>query len=191
MKTLPQSINELSSQKSINKWSGAVNLVLIEGEILFIKRSELMPSHKGQIAFMGGYKNENESPIECALREFSEESTLSTDILNPLGLLRPVQTSHGSLIIPVLSKANISKHQLLSEAKSNGEWDELFTVSKTYFEKKSRWVSAKWLNFDGKSGDIFFCPLEKESIYTKNELKSIEYLLWGVTAQMMWDFIHR
>ena len=35
-------------------WSGAVNMVFVEDSILLIKRTDDMPSHKGQVGFLEG-----------------------------------------------------------------------------------------------------------------------------------------
>ena len=42
-------------------WQGVVLLILFQHRILLIKRSEEVPSHKGQLAFMGGHKIESET----------------------------------------------------------------------------------------------------------------------------------
>ena len=40
-----------------------------------------MPSHKGQVGFMGGHKHEREDdPIQTALRELEEESSFTPQI---------------------------------------------------------------------------------------------------------------
>lgn len=196
MITLPQSIIELhrenshlNNSDSVLNWSGAVNLIILEKEIVFIKRSEDVPTHKGQIGFMGGHKMEKEDPIECALREFNEESSLNSNQLKPLGLLGPVQTSIGSTIIPVLSHLNVNKLEFFNKIQSNGEWDEVFSIKIENFFKLDRWVNGIWKNHQGDKGNILFYPIEKSEIFTINELKNEDYLLWGVTAQIVWNFL--
>jgi mannose-6-phosphate isomerase class I len=55
---LPKNILELSSttyqENLVKNWTGAVCMVCVENTIIYIKRSETMPTHKGQIAFIGG-----------------------------------------------------------------------------------------------------------------------------------------
>ena len=49
-------------------------LIIDDKEILFIKRSENLPTHKGHIAFPGGKKeNSDKNIVETALREAEEE----------------------------------------------------------------------------------------------------------------------
>ena len=49
-------------------------LVYKEKEVLFIKRSNDMPTHKGHIAFPGGKKEQRDlNIVETAVREASEE----------------------------------------------------------------------------------------------------------------------
>ena len=45
-----------SVEKTKNKYASVAVLFIDEDEILFIKRSENMPTHKGHIAFPGGKK---------------------------------------------------------------------------------------------------------------------------------------
>lgn len=198
MTTLPQSINELCSdyshnfsKKQLDMWSGAVNFIIIQGEVLLIKRCEDVPTHKGQIAFMGGHKNFNEDPISCALREFSEESSVNCLHLTPLGLLPPAKTSKGSLIIPVLSTVNLLKEEFLTDLSSNGEWSEVFTVPLDFFKNRQNWLMGKWHDYQGEMGNILFCPLDKKKMFSVKELESLDYMLWGVTAKIIWNFVGR
>ncbi len=60
-------------------------LIVDDKEILFIKRSENLPTHKGHIAFPGGKKeNSDKNIVETALREAEENFLLNSHQLNHL-----------------------------------------------------------------------------------------------------------
>ena len=60
---------------------------------MYIKRSDNLPTHKGDIAFPGGKKEESDSDIvTTALREVQEELFLNPSTIRPFGVLDPVDT---------------------------------------------------------------------------------------------------
>ncbi|MDC3392676.1 NUDIX domain-containing protein, partial [Acidimicrobiia bacterium] len=68
-------------------------LVYKEKEVLFIKRSNDMPTHKGHIAFPGGKKEQSDlNIVETAVREASEELLILKNDVEPFGILEPVDT---------------------------------------------------------------------------------------------------
>ena len=68
-------------------------LVYKEKEVLFIKRSKDMPTHKGHIAFPGGKKEQRDlNIVETAVREASEELLILKNDVEPFGILEPVDT---------------------------------------------------------------------------------------------------
>ena len=68
-------------------------LINSKKEILYIKRSDNLPTHKGDIAFPGGKKEESDSDIvTTALREVQEELFLNPSTIHPFGVLDPVDT---------------------------------------------------------------------------------------------------
>ena len=86
---------ELNIQNESKKENYAAVAILIydEKEILFIKRSNDMPTHKGHIAFPGGKKEIDDlSIVDTATREASEELLISRTDVQPFGQLDPVDT---------------------------------------------------------------------------------------------------
>lgn len=73
-----------------------------ETHLLFIKRSDRVAWHKGEIAFPGGRVEDSDaSPLEAALRETEEELGIPRRDVVPLGALEPVATVvSGMLIYP-------------------------------------------------------------------------------------------
>jgi 8-oxo-dGTP pyrophosphatase MutT (NUDIX family) len=71
-----------------------------EYHILFIKRTERVPTHKGQISFPGGAcEPEDGSRCDTALRESTEEIGLPADCVEILGELDDFFTVSSSYII--------------------------------------------------------------------------------------------
>ena len=73
-------------------------------KLLFTTRTDDMPSHAGQISFPGGKQKDEESIIDCALRENFEEVGIEKEKLEILGSM-PVMPSLISrfYITPVIS----------------------------------------------------------------------------------------
>ena len=179
----------LSQKPEECKWSGAVNFLFVRDHILLIKRSEQMPTHAGQIAFAGGHKNDSEmDPIETALRELTEETAIDSSTVNTIGILDPVKTSTQSVIIPVVSHIDVDPCELITKLVSNGEWDEALLVPIEYFEDEARWSYALSVNATGEY-KINFCAIQKGYfLSTSSDPDTEMHLLWGATAQMMWNF---
>lgn len=75
--------------------------------LLFLKRTETVETHKGQIAFPGGScdPEDFQSPLkECAtaLRETNEETGLAYDDIEIIGKLPPVWSASGFIVTPVV-----------------------------------------------------------------------------------------
>ena len=71
--------------------------------LIFEKRVERPMRHSGEISFPGGVLENDETPIETALRETQEEIGIDPREIEVLGYLKPTKTkSSGFLIIPVV-----------------------------------------------------------------------------------------
>ena len=76
-----------------NDYAAVSILIFEKKEILYIKRSDEMPTHKGQIAFPGGKREqEDENIVSTAVRESLEELLLSEAAINPYGYLDSIDT---------------------------------------------------------------------------------------------------
>ncbi|MBF0417584.1 MAG: CoA pyrophosphatase [Magnetococcales bacterium] len=75
-------------------------------DLLFIRRTEGIAHHPGQIAFPGGRAEaEDSSPLHTALREMDEELGIRLDASSILGFLPPAQTQKsGFLIHPFVAR---------------------------------------------------------------------------------------
>lgn len=147
-----------------------------------------MPTHAGQLGFVGGHRAiGEENPIDTALRELEEETGLCGVDIEVLGLIEAVHTSNNKLIIPVITYSSLDPHQLLRDIKSNGEWNDALLVPIEYLLRKEHWSFG--LSMRGSNNyKIKFCPLIKGSFLSTQNSGKDEYLLWGATAKMIGNF---
>ena len=69
------------------EWKGAVLFLCNEDHVFLIKRAEAMPTHGGQIAFVGGHKKPDETDAwVVAQREFEEEIHAKIEVDNLLAI---------------------------------------------------------------------------------------------------------
>src|SRR5665647_1876927 len=123
-----------------HEWKGAVLFLCNEEYVFLIKRSEKMPTHGGQVAFVGGHKQANEDdPWTVAQREYEEETNHSRKSISFLGYLPPVMTARMQPIIPVMVKLEIPTDQFLKEVKSNGEWDDILAYPWSELTLENHW----------------------------------------------------
>lgn len=188
MMNLPQTIHDekfkklahdFSNIQEFKDWHSASCLVEVDGEIIFIRRVKTMPTHAGQIGFMAGGKKTGETPIQTALREFEEESSIEFNG-TVVGLLPPVMVVSGKVLIPVYMKVDGNKEDFINQIKSNGEWDHLFTIPLAELSQPKRWSFAR---FHGvRVRKIYFFAVHKY-------LPCSETMLWGATARIVFDFL--
>lgn len=158
-----------------------------EDHVFLIKRAEAMPTHGGQIAFVGGHRKPSEThPWEVAQREFEEETHHSREIIEYLGWLPAVMTARSQPIVPVVAKLLMPTAQFLEEVKSNGEWDDIMAYPWDELLKEENWEYA-WRHGHSSSA-VMFHPIRSGS-YLPLENNRKTHLLWGATAHMIWNFL--
>ena len=169
-------------------WAGASVLLKTSQHLILIKRSLTMPTHAGQMAFIGGYRKPHEThPFEVILREFGEETGLGAEVLGPQGLLRPVRTARSQPIVPVVAELLMPVQEFLTSAASNGEWDELIAVPWDQLNQPHRW---SWGVFNGHTPHpVLMTPIAAGRYLQHRGDSSRTHILWGATARMVWDYL--
>jgi 8-oxo-dGTP pyrophosphatase MutT (NUDIX family) len=163
----------------------AVNLcILCEESLLFIKRSDSMPSYSGHIAFLGGHLNPGESFLDGALREFEEETGVNSNHLEHLGYLKIVLAKSYRPIIPLAFKLKMSRVEFLNCAVSNGEWVDIFWVDLPKLIDLNRWRSER-REYQGRNIKVHYFDLAQEDRQGL-ENKADDYLLWGATGRIVY-----
>ena len=142
--------------------------------LLFMRRSRLVRSHRGQIAFPGGgVEPGDDGPAATALREAHEELGVAPELVEVLGLLRPVTTATSERhLIPVvaLQRAPIEP---VPDGFEVAEW---FRVPLT--ELLTAPVTARGLPGGSRDGFVRFYEVGGR-------------VIWGATAAILHDLLTR
>ncbi len=144
-----------------------------EYHLLFTKRSERVPSHKGQVSFPGGASSEVDlSLLDTALRESWEEIGLKASDAEILGELddTPTTTS-GFSISPFVAYIPYPYNFILN----HDEIDEIFDVPISALLHKTDWRQESYEFCDKVIVTYFF------------EYKG--RVIWGATARIVQQFL--
>lgn len=154
---------------------GAVVIPIFERKnrlfVLFTKRTEDLPTHKGQISFPGGRREEtDESLLACALRETKEEIGLSS--LEVLGELNQYKTHTSNYLLSVfVCLIHYPFHLTINEK----EVDEIIEVPLDDLLDNEQWVH-KDINLETNNHRVWFFDYQSK-------------IIWGATAEIMKQFI--
>lgn len=154
----------------------AVLIALYDGphgaEVVLTKRSKRLSNHRGEISFPGGRMDENESPVETALREAHEEVGLDPDLVTVCGELGHLNTLVSrSYIVPVV--ARLEGRPTLRP--SPAEVDRVLFVPLADLVRADTHREERW----GKPPDDFpihFFELDDETV-------------WGATGRMLYQLL--
>lgn len=150
-----------------------------EYEFTLTKRTDVMRTHKGQICFVGGMKDENDHNDEItAYREAKEEVGLDKEKnLIFLAQLIPTCTTAGVLITPIITYFK-NKSSFMPKINKD-EVDYMFNLpTKSFLDKNGH--RAKIVGIDHK---FYLHYFDRNIIdYVSGQTKSVS--IWGVTAFM-------
>lgn len=152
-----------------------VPLYVEGGELwtVLTKRTDTLPSHRGQIAFPGGGRELGEDPWAAALREAHEEVGFDPGKVLRLGELDEGETPAGFRIIPCVGAIPYPY-----EARPNeSEIAEVFSIPLTAFANP-RLVEERTVETDGRSRQIRIYYVGSRQI-------------WGLTARILQNLLVR
>lgn len=179
--------------KPITKYSYSSVMILLfcinnDIHMLFTKRAEHLIHQPGDISFPGGRKENNETPLETALRETHEELGISPEQIRILGNTDIVLTTFGVIITPFVGF--VSDVDINDIHFSKEEVAEIFTVPITFFKQTQ--PEIHYLYFSPYTKDDF--PYErihkgKEYPFARPKIPELfyqyeQYTIWGITAQI-------
>lgn len=150
---------------------GACVLVLITNEscprLLLTKRSRHLSSHKGEVAFVGGHRDQSDqSTAHTALREGFEEVGLPTNAVHIIGYL-PIQTAKsGKAVRPVVGVIDAQHTQALMGAE-----DEIERI------------------FWGRLSD--FCNTPPTDFCLNYDNRKLQTLAWHIDGEAVWGLTGR
>ena len=147
-------------------------IALVEREhhlsILLTQRAKHLKHHPGQISFLGGkVEKQDTDPIDTAIRETQEEIGVILPRSDILGTLAPLSTLSGYEITPIIGFVDANYHATLD----NNEVDLLFELP------LGRIITAEGLicqKFTVKGYQISLCAVHPNN-----------HLIWGATAQIL------
>lgn len=172
---LPLKLDRLITPKLLKKLRPAAVLVPVVRRpkgltVLLTRRAEHLRSHKGQISFPGGRRDDIDHSIaDNALREAQEEVGLRRADVEVVGYLDDYPTITRYLVTPVVGMVD-GDAQLKADASEVAEIFEVpldFVLGLGNFERKI--LSQSGFNVP------FF------------ELNYQHYRIWGATAGMLWN----
>lgn len=160
-----------------------------EVQVLFEVRSRKLNSQPGDICFPGGRIDKGETPKEAALREISEELGISNiEIVNELDT---VVRYDGIIIHPFVGIINDVK-----EININGdEVDHVFFVPLDYLINHKYLEVNSTIKIDRPKDFPYDLIVNKENYkfreagYRSLFYKYEDYNIWGITAEMLQDFL--
>ncbi len=96
--------------------------------VLFTKRSEKVGTHKGQVSFPGGMRDDTDVDFTaCALREMEEEIGLSASAVRVLGAYHEAWSITQVRVVPIVAYLGVVDVDALT--LSEAEIDSVFTLS--------------------------------------------------------------
>ena len=141
-------------------------------KILFIKRSQTVKTHKGEISFPGGVRETRDFSLEAtSTRETEEEIGVQESDITIFGGLDEVNTTTGFLVSPFVGSIPHPYNFNLSP----DEVDSLISVAIDDFLEPRNKVDFYYFN-----GRI----LQPQLAYNING-----QVIWGATAKIMWQFL--
>ncbi len=179
-----------------NHFSVLLPLVYLEHElhILFEVRSQLLNNQPGEICFPGGRIEDNEEPIESAVRETMEELNISHKQIEILGELDTLTTPFNMVLYSFcgLLKDIDSIHTLDFNKQ---EVASVFTVPVSELLKTPPISYPMSVVFDGKDGFPYHLIENgreykwKSGNYPVHFFQYKDHVIWGLTAKILNSFL--
>ena len=160
--------------------------------VLFEKRSTHLTWQPGEICFPGGrIEKEDASPTAAAVRETMEELGVAVEQIQVLGTLQEVISPIGVRLYPSVGLIN----KLDYSNANTAEVAEVFTVP-LKFLLETEPIIGHMERCTRPLADFPFELLPGYSTNWKNRknyqvlfYKYNEYVIWGLTAQVLYDFL--
>jgi 8-oxo-dGTP pyrophosphatase MutT (NUDIX family) len=152
-----------------------VPLYVDAGELwtVLTKRTDDLPTHRGQIAFPGGGRELKEDPWGAALRETQEEIGLDPKRVLPLGQLDEAETPAGFRVIPCVGAIPFPFETRLNDR----EIAEVFSLPLTAFTNP-RMVEERPVKINGVQRLVVVYHIGNRQI-------------WGLTARILQNLLVR
>lgn len=145
-----------------------------EPVLIYTRRSDHLPTHRGQVSFPGGAIEENDdSPLDAALRETCEEINIHRKQIEIIGKLAPFDSQTGYFIYPFVGIV----HDLHGLKKDDIEVKRIFCIPVSWLADPHH---SRLKDFKAPDGSLhkvwFFDEYENET-------------LWGISAKITKEFL--
>lgn len=139
--------------------------------LLFQRRSDDLPVHKGQVAFPGGGLEPGESPEDAAVRETEEETGVPAASVRLIGRLDELVTRTGYVVTPFVGVI-LEPVRYIAQ---HGEVTDIFEVPVSRFLEPDN-PTIRWVEFRGEH-------------YPAYSWKGGPHEIWGLTGRILKSFI--
>ncbi|HEX7433700.1 MAG TPA: CoA pyrophosphatase [Anaerolineaceae bacterium] len=168
-------LSSMGERERIRQAAVLAPLVRVDGEwrLLFIRRSDQVIDHKGQVAFPGGTCEDSDGSVEqTALRETWEEIGVEPTDVRVLGQMEKLLTGTGYRITPVVGIIPWPYPFKLSP----DEVSAVFSIPLNWLAERVNREERPFIRGGELIEVIYFSPYHGE-------------LLWGATARMTVNLI--
>ena len=142
--------------------------------LVFTKKSDSVPHHKGQFSFPGGVVEQRDaSRVEAALREAWEEIRLPADAVEVLGLLDDTETRATSFIITPVVGIVTERVDFVPDGR---EIERVIEVPLDRLADPSIFRAETWTR-DGEAHEVYFYQVAPDDV------------VWGATARIVKQFL--
>lgn len=142
-----------------------------EPHFLLTRRTNEVKTHKGQISFPGGMRDDEESLEKTALRETFEEVGIQEDRIDLLGRFHDYLSVTSFRVVPYAGYIEPP----LETVPQEGEVAEILQVPFRIFEDANR-LRVEQIYRSGRVMDVYFYSYKSREI-------------WGLTARIIMDFL--
>lgn len=153
-----------------------VPLLRVEDQwhLLFIRRTQQVSDHKGQVAFPGGAAEPTDrDAVDTALREAEEEIGLPPSGVDILGRMSDYFTISNYLISPVVGLIR----QPFIPQLSLDEVERVFSIPLSWLARRGNYEEKLYTRPNGSQEMVIFFSLFDQE------------LLWGITARITVNFL--
>tara|TARA_B100000780_G_C21101707_1_gene444627 strand:- start:1132 stop:1728 length:597 start_codon:yes stop_codon:yes gene_type:complete len=143
-------------------------------QVILTRRSQQVPTHKGQIAFPGGKSEANDKDlVATALREAHEEVALNPESVRVVGQMGQMSSRQGFVVTPIIG---VVPTKVVAQLLPNlAELDRIFTVPLRFFIDTKPVMDALPIVEGVKQVPSFYYD---------------EYRIWGMTAFILAEFVN-
>ena len=157
-------IREAAVLMPIFEWRG-------EYHFLLTRRTEEVQTHKGQISFPGGMREENEELVQTAIRETYEEVGIEADRIEIFGRFHDFISINGYRVTPF---AAFIKEPFVTAPQPSEVAEILYAPFSVFLDPDK--LRIEKTVFMGKTVNVYFFSYGT-------------HLIWGLTARIIKEFI--